>query len=249
MGHLDAVTTMKQILVHGMECANQKAGATTVVLCRNLSIFVAESHKKLECAQRFPYEGELRILIMKHLFSFALLFTVLTSLAQAEPRTFTNTQGKTITANLVCATADFATLKLSTGKDVEVPVSSLSEADKKFVKDWIEENTLGGTTGKDMDTQPHQFLDLATGKLYPATLAAILEDEDLQHFVVLRYPNGTSRALRLKSLSSKDQEYVMSKWSKKGDEALAALEGNPDTKKAADAMRELMEAIKKAAKK
>ena len=173
---------------------------------------------------------------------------MLTCLIHAEPRTFTNSQGKTVSANLVCATVDFATLKLSNGKDVEVPVASLSEADKKFINDWIEANTLGGTSGKDMDTQPHQFLDVATGKLYPATLAAILEDEDLQHFVVLRYPNGTSRALRLKSLASKDQEYVMSKWSKKSDEALAALDSNPDTKKAADAMRELMEAIKKAAK-
>ena len=49
-------------------------------------------------------------------------------------RPFTNTEGKTIEADIVSATATTVTLKIASGRKVPVKLETLSEADQKFVK-------------------------------------------------------------------------------------------------------------------
>ena len=54
-------------------------------------------------------------------------------------RTFTNTEGKSIEAQIVSATDKDVTLKLPSGKTSTVLLSNLSHADQDHVKSWIEE--------------------------------------------------------------------------------------------------------------
>lgn len=70
--------------------------------------------------------------------AFASLFHVATVLA--EPRVFTNNEGKTIKAELIAVEEEKAILELSNAERASVPISSLSESDQKFVKSWWEEN-------------------------------------------------------------------------------------------------------------
>jgi hypothetical protein len=58
----------------------------------------------------------------------------------AEARTFTSTDGKTLEAELVGADAFQATLKLPDGRQVAVPLNRLSQADQAFVVGWIQEH-------------------------------------------------------------------------------------------------------------
>ena len=59
----------------------------------------------------------------------------------ATARPFTNTAGKTIEAEIESATATTVTLELPSGKKAKIPLNSLSEADQKFVKDWVANRT------------------------------------------------------------------------------------------------------------
>ncbi|MEM7603183.1 MAG: hypothetical protein AAF357_17455, partial [Verrucomicrobiota bacterium] len=68
----------------------------------------------------------------------ALLWVVLP--LHAEPRKFTNTEGKEIVAELVRVEGDEAVLKLANLKVANVPIASLSKEDQAYVKTWWEEN-------------------------------------------------------------------------------------------------------------
>lgn len=63
-----------------------------------------------------------------------------TSIAQADPRSFTNTEGQTIEAELVGVEDGAAVLKLGNGKTAKVALTTLSEGDQAFVKSWWEVN-------------------------------------------------------------------------------------------------------------
>ncbi len=66
-----------------------------------------------------------------------LLLTFLTALPlRAEMRTFKNTKGEEIKAELVSATADRAELKREDGKKFSVPLATLSEEDRKWIAAW-----------------------------------------------------------------------------------------------------------------
>ena len=66
-----------------------------------------------------------------------LFLTLLTALPlSAEMRTFKNTKGEEIKAELVSATVDRAELKREDGKKFSVPLASLSEADRKWIAAW-----------------------------------------------------------------------------------------------------------------
>ncbi len=55
-------------------------------------------------------------------------------------RVFTNKEGKTLEAELQWVEDNKALLKLATGKQAKVSITTLSEADQDFIKKWWEEN-------------------------------------------------------------------------------------------------------------
>ncbi len=58
-----------------------------------------------------------------------------TGLAVGRP--FTNTEGKTIEAEIMGATTTTVTLKIPSGRNVKLNLNTLSGADQKFVKEWL----------------------------------------------------------------------------------------------------------------
>ena len=77
---------------------------------------------------------------MKNPLAVCLASLLAVSSSLAETRTFTNKEGKSITAELLGVEKDDAVLKLANSSRVKVPVASLSDADQAFVKSWQEEN-------------------------------------------------------------------------------------------------------------
>jgi predicted peptidase len=66
----------------------------------------------------------------------ALSLILAATLTTASARTWTSNDGKPLEADFVSATETHVTLKLSrTGKEVTIPLTRLSEADRKFVKE------------------------------------------------------------------------------------------------------------------
>jgi hypothetical protein len=66
------------------------------------------------------------------------LFFVGSSLA--EPRIFTNKEGKALTAELIHVEDENAVLKLANTRQVKIPLDSLTETDQEFIKSWWKEN-------------------------------------------------------------------------------------------------------------
>jgi len=77
---------------------------------------------------------------MKQLAIIALGGLLGTWMAHAEPRTFTNTEGNTVDAELISLEDDTVVLKLRNGAAARVPLKTLSESDQSFVTAWWEEN-------------------------------------------------------------------------------------------------------------
>ncbi|MDF3058603.1 MAG: hypothetical protein K0R17_2818 [Rariglobus sp.] len=70
---------------------------------------------------------------MKRLFAFAFLFA---AVLQAEPRTFTDQFGRSITAELLSVEGDNVRIRREDGQLFTLSISKLTEADQKFIKDW-----------------------------------------------------------------------------------------------------------------
>jgi SLA1 homology domain 1, SHD1/WG containing repeat len=66
-----------------------------------------------------------------------IILTILSMghLAHAEPREWTDTQGRKVTAEFIAIEAGVVKMKLANGKSAEVPFAKLSEADQAWVKD------------------------------------------------------------------------------------------------------------------
>jgi hypothetical protein len=58
-------------------------------------------------------------------------------MAFAAPRTFTDSTGRTLSAEVVSATSETVTLKTDAGATVSIPQARLSEADRTYVGDWL----------------------------------------------------------------------------------------------------------------
>jgi len=67
------------------------------------------------------------------------LFTLLLS-SVTQARTFYNTEGKSIEAEMVSVENDAVVMKLANGREAKVPLNTLSTADQNYVKKWWEEN-------------------------------------------------------------------------------------------------------------
>lgn len=76
---------------------------------------------------------------MKRVISPFVALAVFLSICGAEEavREWTNTEGNTIAASLVEVSEQKATLRLENGRRYEVPLDSLSEADREYCAEWI----------------------------------------------------------------------------------------------------------------
>ena len=78
---------------------------------------------------------------MKTIKNITILLAIFAlTMPGAFARTFTNTTGKKIEAELVGMENGGAMLKLGNGREANVPLGSLSEEDQAYVKTWHEEN-------------------------------------------------------------------------------------------------------------
>jgi hypothetical protein len=75
-------------------------------------------------------------------YTILAAFGLLCLLSTAQARTWTDNLGRTIEAEMVRADADSVTV-LSGGREVKIPRSKLSEADRKYCDEWLE-NRDGG---------------------------------------------------------------------------------------------------------
>ncbi len=77
-------------------------------------------------------------------FLFSLLFSV-----SIQARTFYNSEGKSIEAELITLEGDVAVIKLSNGRISKVALDKFSTADQGYIKDWWQENK-NRITGRDV---------------------------------------------------------------------------------------------------
>lgn len=77
---------------------------------------------------------------MKQLITIVLGVFLSSLLAQAQFRTFTNKEGKKVSAELVAVEGDSVVMQLVNSKISKVPLASLSAEDQLFIKEWWEEN-------------------------------------------------------------------------------------------------------------
>lgn len=61
-------------------------------------------------------------------------------LTELDARTFTNTKGNTMKADLVSMEGDTVVFKQDSGRRVKIPLSSLTEVDRIYIKNWWEKN-------------------------------------------------------------------------------------------------------------
>ncbi|MCP5537613.1 MAG: hypothetical protein H7A51_15445 [Akkermansiaceae bacterium] len=69
-----------------------------------------------------------------------LTFASITPFTVAEMHTFTNTEGKSIEAEIVGVSSGKVSLKMKGGKIYTLPFTSLSESDQAYIKDWHAQN-------------------------------------------------------------------------------------------------------------
>lgn len=84
--------------------------------------------------------------LLKRILPVFLLLGLL-SASQAENvlRDWTNTEGKTISATLIELEGEMATLKLANGRQYEVSLTTLSEADRDYAAQWQQEQERAAT--------------------------------------------------------------------------------------------------------
>ncbi|MAS94495.1 MAG: hypothetical protein CMO55_14950 [Verrucomicrobiales bacterium] len=115
-------------------------------------------------------------------WTFFLLSISWAALSHAEQRTWTNSEGKTIDAELIEVSGENAILKMGPN-NFEVPIASLSSPDREFIKDW--EKSAPTDTAGDSDIQP--VWDAEWPKLVSADVSqdieVIKEDEDKGEYI------------------------------------------------------------------
>lgn len=108
---------------------------------------------------------------MKPLFFIAcLLFTA--ALSAGEVREWTNSAGKTISAELISLNSGDITLRMDNGREYTIPLASLSGADQEFAKAWQEEQKALASAPKPK-TEP--LMALPGKVLYQASLKEMPE--------------------------------------------------------------------------
>lgn len=74
-------------------------------------------------------------------------------LLQAEPRTFTDLFGRAITAELISVDGDQIRIRRDDGQTFTLATSKLTEADQKYIKDWVASQPSTSPTSEKTDTK------------------------------------------------------------------------------------------------
>ena len=105
---------------------------------------------------------------------FLAAFLLCTGQLSAEPRTFTDQFGRSITAELISVEGDSVRIRRDDGQVFTLAASKLTEADQKFIKDW--NATQPGSTAADkpegkLTPDPKKIIvNLSRGKFSSVTL-------------------------------------------------------------------------------
>lgn len=88
-----------------------------------------------------PWEKtQVQAMKLCRLFLVVVMLGSFSGTSTAEARTFTNTAGKTVDAELIGLNDKTAVLKLDNGSKAKVPLSSLCKEDQAYINDWWEKN-------------------------------------------------------------------------------------------------------------
>ena len=90
--------------------------------------------------------------------AIALLTVASPSIAQAESRQWTNRDGKSLTGELKAVTGDNATLLIG-GRQFDIAVATLSDADQAYIKKWQATATTKADPAKAYDTPVMKALE------------------------------------------------------------------------------------------
>lgn len=104
---------------------------------------------------------------------FTCVFLTLGLNAEESPRTWTNAEGRTITAALVSLAGDQVSLKLENGHVATIAVTTLSQADQEHLRQWVESKKT--TPAEDPDVLPYSGPPAA--KEWPRTYALVGDAE------------------------------------------------------------------------
>lgn len=78
---------------------------------------------------------------MKLFFQLSLWLLLCTTIIKGEPRTFTNTEGRKIEAEIVSVAEDLSEVTIkSNGKTFTIPPTTLSLEDQEYIIDWLKQS-------------------------------------------------------------------------------------------------------------
>jgi hypothetical protein len=105
---------------------------------------------------------------------FVFLFYFFTTLLSAEPRTFTDHAGHTVTAELVSVENNQVTIRRDDGQSFTLAIASLSDEDQKYLSDWSSKKKAADKQAPDEKFVPNPkkiVVGLSRGKFDSRTLA------------------------------------------------------------------------------
>jgi hypothetical protein len=160
---------------------------------------------------------------MKRFLSAVLILALVCAVSQAASRTWKSSNGRfSIEAELIDVKDGKAQLKKSDGKVIEVPLGSLCDEDRRYVKKQFpgveEEKLAPGAEYREWKTKNGKF----------TTVAEFLGCEGGK--VQLRKPDGSELAVDKKLLSTADQAWVAAELKRRNEEDKEA----PSTDKGGD---------------
>jgi hypothetical protein len=126
---------------------------------------------------------------MKKLVTLALTGAFASTLLGGEPRPWTNTQGSTVTAEMVGLQNGKVLLKLESGKTVPFPLENLSPADQDFVRANAPVDTF--TAAKEIDRLVMDKLKSSYAEIkknWEAAKVGTKEKEELEFLVKMTWP-------------------------------------------------------------
>ncbi len=101
------------------------------------------------------------------------LFLLTAGLIAAEPRTFTDQMGRTITAELISVQNDQVTIRRTDGQTFTLATSTLNDDDRKYIREWVSAQPAKKSAAEDkFILNPKKLtVGLSRGKFDSHTLA------------------------------------------------------------------------------